>query len=161
MEKLIMSCCWNSTILFPWYDVSALFLVVICEGWVDIARMSRVLSLTDFINVMCRSRSLSVRIRLILKSTYGIEITRGHKVLALKLMSIAWLLCMSSDILSPLRSHSSSMRSLRLWNKNYCFTKWRFNAENTFIMHSNLSSANGLSFLILKWVKGLLVFWTF
>lgn len=86
----------------------------------------------------CGGRPLLMRIRLILKDTHEIRISQGRNVLARKLMSISWLLCVSSNFLFPLSSHSSSLRPLRLWSRNYYFTKWRFNAEHTFIMHDSL-----------------------
>ena len=122
-------------------------------GWS--VNLTGVLS-TDFTYVMCGSRLLPIRIEIILKATHEIGIAHDHNVLALKLMSTPWLLCVSSDILFPLSSHSSSLRSLRLGSKNYCFTKWRFNAEHTFIMHSSLPSTDILSYLNIKMSGGLL-----
>ena len=95
IKSYMMTSCEKCTIfLFPSYDVSALFPVV-CEDWVDknlheylypygwSVKLIGALS-TDFTYVMCGSRSLPMRMSLILKSTHEIGITHDHNVLALK-----------------------------------------------------------------------------
>ena len=84
----MMTCCEKCTIFFPPYDVSALFPIIkplmnICSQYGWSVNLTGALS-TDFTYVMCGSRSLPMRMRLILKCTHETGIAHGHNVLVVK-----------------------------------------------------------------------------